>query len=320
MSKITKTIMESLKTMIPDDQAGSVETAINEFVQETENKIKEEYEKTLEESYKDWQKELDEVRNEGSEKLRESEQTALQGYEEARVMLEKKEAELENQKAEFESFLEEQYSVAKSMLDKEISRNNEIERDLYEAYNQQVEDIKEDLVNKIDNFLNDRVEDIAESVRRELKNSPEVLESKVAFDKIKTIVSSSLREEELTESSNRNFSDLQEKVHQLNAELKALKARNMRLTTENRKHVKSLNEANNNPERKEKLDRARREAERKASEKLAENVEGRGTVINKEDLITENAADTTTTESNTNKKSFFSDEEMKKMQFLAGYK
>lgn len=317
MSKVTKTIMESLKTMIPNDQAKSIESAINEFVNDTENKIKKEYEKTLEESYKEWQEELNQVKADNESKLQESENVALKGYEEARHIIEQKDLELQKQRQEFETFLEQEYKVAKSMLDKELSRNNKIEQDLYEAYNQQIEDIKEDLVNKIDNFLFDRIEDIAETVRRELKNSPEVLESKVAFDKIKNIVASSLDESDLHVVSNNNTSELQEQVSQLNAEIKALKARNLRLVTESKKTTRVINETTNS--RSRQLDKFKKETERKVSAKLAENVEGRGKIINKNDLILEQAADTPRTPNNTTQ-GMFTNEDLKNMKFLAGYK
>jgi len=40
----------------------------------------------------------------------------------------------------------EQYKDAKEMLDTELGKNEEIEQRLFESYNKQIEDIKEDLV------------------------------------------------------------------------------------------------------------------------------------------------------------------------------
>ncbi len=296
-NKVTQKIMESFKGMIPEDQAYNVEQAISEFVGETELKIKSEYEKTLEESYKEWDEQLREARQEGENKAREIEAIALEGYQEAKNMLEEKEEEMIVQKSEFENFLEEQYSIAGTMLEEERNKNEEIEQNLYEAYSQQVEDIKEDLVNKIDSFLNDRIEEISNAVRKELKNSPEVLENKVAFDRIKDIVAASLTPNEISNTASSKVEELEEGIDHLKNEIKALKAKNLRLTTENaqfNKEHKMISESNNSDEKDEVFYEAvRKEAERRVSEKNAMKAEGRGNInsLSEKDLIKEHAAD-----------------------------
>jgi len=287
--------MESFKGMIPEDQTSAVEEAINEFVTDTEGKIKKEYEKTLEESYKDWDVQLKEARKESQTKLTEAEKTAYDGYEEAKNMLEEKDRQIQTQKDEFEAFLAEQYEEAKKMIDEEKARNDKIEQDLYEAYTQQVQDIKEDLVNKIDDFLGDKIEEISEAVRKELRNSPEVLETKVAYDRIKDIVASSITAEDISESANEKVEALENAMAAIQSEVKALKAKNLRLATENQNYEKqTLNESAQNDE-VSKREKIRKEAERRVAERVAENAEGRGNVVNltEEDLIKEkeNAAD-----------------------------
>ncbi len=291
MNKVAQRIMESFKGMIPEDQTSAVEEAINGFVSDTEGKIKKEYEKTLEESYKEWDTQLKEARETSKNKLNESEKTAYTGYEEAKSMLEEKDNQMQTQKTEFEDFLQEQYEEARKMIEKEKGRNDKIEQELYEAYTQQVQDIKEDLVNKIDDFLGDKIEEISESVRKELRNSPEVLETKVAYDRIKDIVASNITSEDLSESANEKFEELETAFASLQSEVKALKAKNMRLATENQNYEKqNLNESANT-DAETKRSEIRKEAERRVVERIAENAEGRGNVVNQADLIKENAAD-----------------------------
>ena len=289
-NKIAQKIMESFKGMLPENQTQAVEQAINEFVQQTEQKIKTDYEKTLEESYKEWDHQLKEAKEEGEKKLKEAEAVAYEGYDEAKTLIEQKEEAIQTQKTEFEDFLTEQYKQAKEMIDSEKSRNDQIEQDLYEAYTQQVEDVKDDLVNKIDSFLGEKVEEIAEAVRKELRNSPEVLESKVAYERIKTIVAESLSPTQLHAQSNDKIDALQDSMDQMKNELKALKAKNMRLVTENQNYEKTLRESNEN-NTDTRLQEVRRDTERRVAERIAENVEGRGKIVSQEDLITENAAD-----------------------------
>jgi hypothetical protein len=295
MNKVAQKIMESFKGMIPEDQTSAVKEAINEFVTDTEEKIKKEYEKTLEESYKDWDVQLKEARKESQTKLTEAEKTAYDGYEEAKTMLEEKDRQIQTQKNEFEAFLAEQYEEAKKMIDEEKARNDKIEQDLYEAYTQQVQDIKEDLVNKIDDFLGDKIEEISEAVRKELRNSPEVLETKVAYNRIKDIVASSITTEDISESANEKVEALENAMAAIQSEVKALKAKNLRLATENQNYEKqALNESAQIDEVSNR-EKTRKETERRIAEKVAENVEGRGNVVNltEEDLIKEkeNAAD-----------------------------
>jgi hypothetical protein len=294
-NKVTQKIMESFKGMIPEDQASNVEQAISEFVEETEAKLKVEYEKTLEESYKEWDEQLKEARQEGEDKLKEAETTALEGYEEAKQLLVEKEEEITTQKSEFETFLNEQYEVAGNMLEEEKGKNETIEQNLYESYSQQIEDIKDDLINKIDSFLDGKVEEISVAVRKELKNSPEILENKVAFNRIKDIVARSLTTSELQDTASEKVEELEETAGELQKEIKALKAKNLRLTTENtnyQKEVKTITEGTNT-ESEEYFEAVRREAERRIVEKNAENIEGRGDIkeMTEEDILKENAVD-----------------------------
>ncbi|MFW5871687.1 MAG: hypothetical protein ACOCUT_01135 [bacterium] len=290
---IASTIMESFKGVIPADKASEVEKAINEFAIQLDERYKVEYEKTLEESYKEWDNQIKEVQKEAKEKLQESESVAYQGYDEAKQMLLEKEAEIKRQKEEFENFLEEQYAVAKKMLDEEKARNDEIEQSLYESYNQQLTDIQDDLVNKIDEFLSGKIDVLAESVRKELKNSPEILESKVAFQKIKNIIAENMDAEEVSGKTNDRIEKLEETVASIQSENKSLKAKNMRLVTENSNFRKEIENINESKKTNEQLidESTRKDAERRVAERIAENAEGRGSVVSKEDLIIEGAAD-----------------------------
>ena len=288
--KFVEQIMESFKGMIPEEKVSTVEEAVQGFIKETETKIQKEYEQTLEESYKEWQEQTKKAEEDSKTKLEESEKTAYEGYDQAKVLLQETEGKVDKQKEEFESFLEEQYSVAKTMLDDEKGRNDKIEEELYESYMQQLEDVKEDLVAKIDDFLTSKTEQIVADIRKELKNDPDVLESKVAYDRIKDIVASSLKSEDIESSTAGKIDVLEDSLSQLQAEIKTLKAKNMRLHTEKVGLEKKVDEALETKEQiiTEEMQEFKTKTERRIVEKNAKFVEGRGTVLN-EDIIKEEA-------------------------------
>lgn len=291
MANVASRIMEAFQGLIPDEKKSVVEEAIKEFMTESEKKIREEYEKTLEESYAEWNTQLEQAREEGKLKAEETEKTAYEGYEQAREIIEQLNEKLQTQKDEFEAHMEREFSVAKAMIDEEKAKNDKIEEELYEAYSKQVEDLKEDLVNKIDAFLESKVVEISESVRKELKNDPDVLETKVAFDRIKDIVASCLTSNDIESSTAAQVESLEDTIANMQQEIKTLKAKTMRLTTENQKYVeelKVLSESNTeNDESAEKRSQIRKEAERMISEKNAQNVTGHGKVV--DEIITEKA-------------------------------
>lgn len=288
--KVTKKIMESFEGLLPSDKIQVVEEAINNFVEQVDSKYKEEYEKTLEESFKEWDTQLKQAKEDSVKQLTEAEQVAYQGYNEALEAIKEKETLLETQKVEFDSFLEEQYAQAAKMIEEERGKNEELEQTLYESYTQQIEDIKEDLVGKINDFLESKVEEITECVKKEMKNSPEVLESKVAFERIKEIVASSMTSSDFTPRVSNKMESLETNMVQLEGELKALKAKNLRLVTENQQMKKSqiLAEStfvDNASEESTSRD-IRKEVERRVAERIAENVEGRGKIVSS-DIISE---------------------------------
>jgi hypothetical protein len=292
--KVKEKIMEAFANLIPENSRGVVEEAIENFIKETEGNIREEYEKTLEKSYEEWNQKLEEAKSEGDKKISETENTAFEGYQQAKEMLVEKEEEIIKQKNEYEGHIEREFNVAKKMIDEEKGRNETIEQELYEAYNNQLEDIKEDLVNKIDEFISGKIGELGEDVRKELKNDPEVLESKVAFERIKDIIASSMTSDDLNSSTASKIEELEETVSRLQAENKKTKARNMRLETfslKTKDGEETINEnTDNKKERALQKDSIRREAERRIAEKAARVAEGRGDVISREDIITEETA------------------------------
>lgn len=298
--KNTKTITEALSALIPADQRAVIEEAVSNLMTEAEKNIRTEYEKQLEESYEEWQGQMNSLKESYETKIEESESVALNGYNEAREMLVEAEEKLRLQKEEFETFLESEYAVAKQMIEDEKLRNDEIEEKLYESYTAQVDALKEDIVSKLDSFLSDKIEEITESLRKELKNDPTVLESKVAFDRIRDIVVASSTSGDVTRSTSEKLEELEEAVSTLRAENKRLIARNMRLEATAvapkkapvEEPVEPAEDDEEMPEGEEvskKRKMRRLEAERRVAEKAAMKAEGRGDIISRNDLITEGA-------------------------------
>lgn len=96
-----------------------------------------------------------------AEALREQREQALAGYAEAAEMLER-------QKDSFESQLDENTKIAAETIRKIASEKDLLAADLREAYEARVQDVRDDMVEKIDEFLTTHVGKIEEAVRAEV--------------------------------------------------------------------------------------------------------------------------------------------------------
>lgn len=255
-------ILKALSGLIPEDAQNEVSAAISNFLESAVAELEAEYEVNLKEAFEQHQTEL-----------KEAKVVAEQGYAQAWEVIEDLRGRLELQKEEFETALEEGYEEAYQMLQEERAKNDTLEVDLYEEYDRRFSDVKEYLVDKLDQFLQLQGAKYYEMAKRDVINDPAVAEHKVAFEKIIETVSEYISDEDYAFATSSKVDTLAKQLEETKGQLKILEGKNMRLSMENTK----LNEAVRSTQDVINESVARRD--RQARSEKARKVEGRGESI-----------------------------------------
>lgn len=221
-------IVEALKKLLPESEVNEVSAAIKTMLDEAKANLEKEYNDKLEEAYA-------QLSNEVSE----TEKTATKGYEEAYAIIADLRNRLEVQGEEYKAALDEGYEEAYQMLKAEKEKNNKLEVEMYEEYDKKLHEMKEYIVDKVDQFLQFKGSEIYEQARRDVVNDPRMAEHKVALDKIIDITAGYLSEDGFNAVSNSKLEEVNKQVEELKGQLRLMEARNIRLSTE----VTKLNEA-----------------------------------------------------------------------------
>jgi hypothetical protein len=266
-------IIESLKKLLPEDQVNEVASAVEESLNESKGEVKEELEK-------EYNEKLEGAYSELSTELSEAEKTAEQGYEEAFGIITDLNARLGVQKSEFDVALEEGYEEAYQMLIAERNKNEGIEVEMYEEYDNKLAEMKEYIVDKVDEFLQHKGSEIYEQAKQDILNDPRMAEHKVAFDKVVDITADYLSDEDYANNTSAKLDEVGKEVDELKGALKVLEARNIRLSTENNKLNETVHETQQMLVEQQEHVEAEKEAvviaEQKERESKAEEVEGKG--------------------------------------------
>jgi len=264
-------ILNSLKNLLPADQVNEVAQAVNEMLEESKKEMEAEFNKNLEEAYAQLTNELSQA-----------EKTAYQGYNEAYQIIADLQERLSTQKAEFESTLEEGYEEAYQMILAERNSKNSVESDLYEEYDGKLKEMKEYIVDKVDEFLQVKGVEIYEQAKRDLMADPRIVEHKVALDKIVNIASDYIAGDEQFFSTSGKLEEARKSVEDLKGQLRMMEARNIRLSTENTKLNESVRRASEVIGESRVNNTKKVISEQKERGEKAKSVSGRG------QLITEN--------------------------------
>lgn len=264
-------IFNSLKNLLPSDQINEVTQAVNEMLEESKKEMEAEFNKNLEEAYAQLTNELSQA-----------EKTAYQGYNEAYQIISDLQERLNTQKYEFETALEEGYEEAYQMLLAERNNKNSVESDLYEEYDGKLKEMKEYIVDKVDEFLQVKGIEIYEQAKRDLMADPRIVEHKVALDKIVNIASDYIAGDEQFFSTSGKLEEARKSVEDLKGQLRMMEARNIRLSTENTKLNESVRRASEVIGESRVNNTKRIVNEQKERGVKAKSVSGRG------QLITEN--------------------------------
>lgn len=263
-------ILESLKKLLPSDQINEVSSAVSEMIAEAKEQLEQEYNKNLEEAY-----------SQLSQELSEAEKTAYAGYQEAYEIINDLRTRLEVQAAEHEQDMTEGFEQAYQKLLSERTNKSKVETDLYEEYDGKLAEMKAYIVDKVDEFLQQKGAEIYEQARHDLVNDPRVLEHKLALDKIVGITSEYLSDEERTFATSSKLEEARKAVEELKGQLRIMEARNIRLSSDNTRLTESvkkastvINEHRNTAAVQNKKTKLLNE-QKERSEK-AKNVSGRG--------------------------------------------
>lgn len=230
MDKIT----ESLKNLIPQDQLNEVASAVKEMLSTAKEEMEKEYNSNLEEAYKQLTTDLEKA-----------EKTAYHGYQEAYEIITDLRNRLESQKDEFDKALEEGYEEAYQMLLSERNKNKDIETSLYEEYDAKLAEMKEYIVEKVDQFLQQKGTEIYEQAKKDILSDPSLVEHKVVLGKIVDIASDYIKNEDVSFVTNNKINEAAKQVEELRSQLRILEARSIRLSTENTKLNETVKKFNN---------------------------------------------------------------------------
>ena len=274
-------ILEALKKMLPENQINEVADAIKGMLKQAKVDVEKEYNSRLEEAYSELAKELTEA-----------EKTAENGYEEAYRIIGDLRGRLDIQGQEYQSALEEGYEEAYQMLKSEREKGGKIEVDMYEEYDNKLNQMKSYIVDKVDEFLQLKGSEIYEQARRDVLSDPRLAEHKVTLDKIINITSDYISDDNMNAISGKKLEEAQKTLDEQKGQIKILEARSIRLSTENTKLNESVRYAQDViSEQKKFAVNSRKEnmiSEQKERTQKAKNVTGRGQTST-EEIVTENA-------------------------------
>jgi len=261
-------ILEALGSLLPEDQVKQIAAAVEETLAEAKSQLKTdmdtEYNAKLEEAYAELAKEL-----------KTAEATAEEGYKEAYAIIEEMRNRQEVQRVEFEKAMEEGYEEAWQMILAERSKNEKLELEMYEDYDKKLQEMKEYMVDMIDQYLQSKTVEMYEHARRDVMNDPSMVEHKLTLDRVVETVSEYITDEDFALATSKKVDDLSKAVEDAKAQQKILEARNIRLSMENKK----LNEA---VKAKEEViveqTVVKQTEEKKERVEKAQNVTGRGQI------------------------------------------
>lgn len=273
-------IVEALKKLLPETEINEVAASVEKMLEQAKSTLEKEYNEKLEEAY-----------SELSNELAESEKTAEKGYEEAYAIIADLRNRLEVQGEEYKGQLEEGYEEAYQLLKTEREKNGQLEVEMYEEYDKKLQEMKEYIVDKVDQFLQFKGQEIYEQARRDVLNDPRMAEHKVALDKIVEVASNYLSDDDFNVVTSNKLDAVAKQAEELKGQLKIMEARNIRLSTENTKLNEGLRQAKDlltentktgTSEKKEKVI-----AEQKERVEKVKNATGRGQVAEDNVVIAE---------------------------------
>jgi hypothetical protein len=221
-------IIEALSKLLPEEQVKEVAAAVEAMINEAKADLEKQFNTNLEEAY-----------TQLAEELKKAEGVAEQGYQEAYGIISELRNRLDTQQKEAETALEEGFEEAYQMLLAERGKKEGLEASLYEEYDKKLAEMKEYMIDKIDEFLQVKGKEIYENARRDIVNDPRMVEHKVALGKIIDTVSDYISDDDYSLAINSKLEKSQKEKEELLGRIRLHEARSMKQDSE----IKKLNEA-----------------------------------------------------------------------------
>ncbi len=277
-------IFEALKNLLPADQIKDVTSAIDDLMAEHKETLQKEYDSNLEEAYSDL-----------SSQLAEKEKIAETGYQEAYAIIDELRHRLETQGEEYKAELEKGWAQAYAKIKEEQAKNSTLELEMYEEYDKKLNEMKEYMVDKVDQFLQFKGADIYEQAKRDILNDPRMAEHRVALEKIVDITSNFVSDDNFNAVNSAKLEESTRAIEELKGNLRLMEARNIRLSNDNTKLNESVRQAKELLTEQKKTTVADKKAEvlteQQERTKKAQNITGKGTIAGTETVVIAESSD-----------------------------
>lgn len=268
MDKITK----ALKSILPAEHVNEVAKAVEEMMAENVAALEAEFQAKLDEAYEQL-----------SEERKSDETIAEAGYQQAYEMIQSLMARIDEQREEFETALEEGFEEAYNELQKEKGRNQNLEVEIYEEADAKLQEMKNMMVDKLDQFLALQESEIYESAKRDVLNDPRILEQRVAVEKMAELLADYMDVDSVNSVTSSKVEEMQKQIEALRGQMRIIEAKNVRLATQNNKLTEQVREAHDVITEATKVERTNRVNRKEAAS-------GRGQRVVNEQIISEYAA------------------------------
>lgn len=262
-------ITEALKKLLPEEHINEVSTAIEEMMAESEAVLKAEYDKRLTEAYEEL-----------AEQVEEAEKTAYAGYQQAYEVIADLMNRLEVQREQLENEKEQGFEEAFQKLKEEQAKNNNIEVELYEEFNNKLAQMKDFMVEKLDVFLGEQESEMYDEAKRDILSDPRILEQRVAVEKMAEVLSDYMSGNDYNAVSSKKIEEAARQIEDLKGQLRVVESRNVKLSMTNNKLNEQVQEAASLVTEAQKHERKNRAASR-------QNASGRGQRVASDQLIIE---------------------------------
>jgi hypothetical protein len=262
-------ISEALKKILPGDQVSEVAKAVEDMVAEQVKDLEAEFQTKLDEAYEQL-----------TEEKKAEEAIAEQGYQQAYEIIASLMNRLDEQREEFEQALEEGFDEAFQELQKEKGKNENIEVELYEEFDKKLKEMKDFMVDKVDQFLNLQEAEIYEHAKRNVLNDPQMAEQRVVVEKMSELLSGYVKGDDLCSATNGKLEEAYRAVQELKGQLRIVEARNVKLSSQNTKLNEQVKEANQVITEAAKIEKKERASK-------AKKASGRGERVTADQVITE---------------------------------
>lgn len=251
-------ITEALKNILPAEQVSEVSKAVEEMMAENYNELKAEFQSKLDEAYEQL-----------AEEKQAEEAVAEQGYQQAYEIIGSLMKRIDEQREQFESALEEGFEEAYQEIQKEKGKNGNIEVELYDEFDNKLKEMKDFMVDKVDEFLNLQEAEIYEHAKRSVLTDPSLSEQRVAVAKMAEILSDYMDRDDLNAVASSKIDEAHQSIEQLKAQMRIVEARNVKLAAQNNKLNEQVSAANQLITEASKVGRKERATK-------AQNASGRG--------------------------------------------